>query len=61
MTTEPTSIKQKSLEELHRLNITLSNYFAVVPSVIHDFTPISPIPTEDPSQKTETTRDDIIV
>ena len=51
--TEPTSIKQKSLEELHRLNITLSNYFAVVPTVIHDFT-LSAIPAENnPSQKAE--------
>ena len=29
---EPTTVKQTSLAELHRLNITLSNYFDVAPS-----------------------------
>ena len=32
--TEPTTVKQASLAELHRLNITLSNYFDVAPSII---------------------------
>ena len=32
--TEPTTVKQTSLAELHRLNITLSNYFDVAPSII---------------------------
>jgi hypothetical protein len=32
--TEPTAIKQNSLAELHRLNITLSNYFDVAPDII---------------------------
>ena len=36
--TEPTSVKQTSLAELHRLNITLSNYFDVAPTIINDFT-----------------------
>ncbi len=29
-----TSLEQSSLAELHRLNITLSNYFDVAPSII---------------------------
>jgi hypothetical protein len=32
--TEPTSNKQTSLAELHRLRITLSNYFDVAPTII---------------------------
>ena len=32
--TESTSNKQTSLAELHRLNITLSNYFDVAPTII---------------------------
>jgi hypothetical protein len=31
--TEPTTVKQASLAELHKLNITLSNYFDVAPSI----------------------------
>ena len=31
---EPTSVKQTSMAELHRLNITLSNYFDVAPDII---------------------------
>lgn len=30
----PTPVKQTSLAELHRLNITLSNYYDVAPSII---------------------------
>ena len=33
-TTEPTTVKQTSMAELHRLNITLSNYFDVAPDII---------------------------
>ena len=33
--TEPTTVKQTSLAELHRLNITLSNYFDVAPDIIN--------------------------
>ena len=36
--TEPTSNKQISLAELHKLNITLSNYFDVAPTIIYDTT-----------------------
>ena len=32
------TIQQASLGELHRLNITLSNYFDVAPSIINDST-----------------------
>jgi hypothetical protein len=46
---EPTSNKQTSLAELHRLNITLSNYFAVAPTIVNDFT----IPTITAQSKTE--------
>ena len=35
---EPTSVKQTSLAELHRLNITLSNYFEVAPTVVNRIT-----------------------
>ncbi len=31
---EPTTVKQTSMAELHRLNITLSNYFDVAPSIV---------------------------
>lgn len=31
---EPTTVKQASMAELHRLNITLSNYFDVAHSII---------------------------
>ena len=32
--TEPTTVKQTSMAELHRLNITLSNYIDVAPDII---------------------------
>ena len=32
--TEATTVKQTSMAELHRLNITLSNYFDVAPDII---------------------------
>jgi hypothetical protein len=35
---EPTTVKQASLVELHRLNITLSNYFDVAPDIINGST-----------------------
>ena len=34
LSTEPTTVKQTSMAELHRLNITLSNYFDVAPDII---------------------------
>jgi uncharacterized membrane protein YgaE (UPF0421/DUF939 family) len=40
--TEPTTIKQSSLAELHRLNITLSNYFDVAPDIINGSTLSAP-------------------
>jgi hypothetical protein len=52
---ESTTNKQSSLAELHKLNITLSNYFSVAPSIGNDIT-ISTIP------ENKSTRDqDIIV
>jgi hypothetical protein len=39
--TEPTTVKQTSLAELHRLNITLSNYFDVAPSIVNNAAAIS--------------------
>jgi hypothetical protein len=36
--TEPTSNKQTSMAELHKLNITLSNYFDVAPTIINGTT-----------------------
>ena len=38
--TEPTTVKQSSMAELHRLNITLSNYFDVAPDIINGEYPI---------------------
>ena len=41
-------IQQTSLAELHRLNITLSNYFEVAPTVINGITlPTAPKQTSD--------------
>ena len=39
--TEPTTVKQTSMAELHRLNITLSNYFDVAPDIIGNGTTLS--------------------
>jgi hypothetical protein len=36
--TEPTTVKQTSMAELHKLNITLSNYFDVAPSIVNNAT-----------------------
>ena len=38
---EPTPTKQASMAELHRLNITLANYFDVAPEIINDTKAIS--------------------
>jgi hypothetical protein len=35
---EPTTVKQVSLAELHRLSITLSNLYDVAPTIINDTT-----------------------
>jgi hypothetical protein len=51
------SVQQASLAELHRLNITLSNYFAVAPTVVNDFT----IPTITTATDKATATNDIIV
>jgi len=50
------AVQQTSLAELHRLNITLSNYFDVAPDIINGST-IS----ATPETKTETTEARIIV
>jgi hypothetical protein len=55
--TELTSNKQTSLAELHRLNITLSNYFDVAPTIVG--TTISETP--ETKQTTTATTDRIIV
>lgn len=53
--TEPTPVKQTSLAELHRLNITLSNYFDVAPSIIGPLQPtISTTPEDKPTGTTKT-------
>jgi hypothetical protein len=39
-------IQQTSLAELHRLNITLSNYFEVAPNVVNGITLSTPSETE---------------
>ena len=43
--TEVAQVRPKSLEEMHRLNITLSNYFAVAPTAVKEVT--SPIITTE--------------
>jgi hypothetical protein len=47
---EPTPVKQTSLAELHRLNITLSNYFDVAPSIVNGIT----LPATPESKPTRT-------
>lgn len=55
--TEPTAIKQTSLAELHRLNITLSNYFDVAPDIIgHTI----PTPSETKTRTTATANEIIV-
>ena len=54
--TEPTTVKQTSMAELHRLNITLSNYFDVAPNIMGHST----IPAR-PENKTETTAETRII
>jgi hypothetical protein len=49
---EPTPVKQTSLAELHRLNITLSNYFDVAPSIVNGIT--LPVSSEVKGSNTET-------
>ena len=51
---EPTTVKQTSMAELHRLNITLSNYFDVAPDIIGHTIPTTSEAT-DKQQATETT------
>jgi len=43
---EPTAIKQASLIELHKLNITLANYYDVAPEIINGIT-LSKTPKEN--------------
>ena len=57
--TEATPIKQASLVELHRLNITLSNYFDVAPSIVNNVT--STLSTSSETKTTTTERDNIIL
>ena len=51
-------IQQTSLAELHRLNITLSNYFDVAPDISGNSTILT---TSPPEAKTTTTDNHIIV
>ncbi len=58
--TEPTTVKQTSLAELHRLNITLSNYFDVAPDIINGSS-IPETPKALSTNAATTDRDEIIV
>ena len=49
------TIQQKSLEELHRLNITLSNYYDVAPSIVGAY------PTSNSNFKDNNNNDSISV
>ena len=53
---EPTTIKQSSLVELHKLNITLSSYFDVAPDIIGHT-----IPAPSEIKTTTSSRNNIIV
>lgn len=53
---EPTPVKQASLAELHRLNITLSNYFDVAPSIVNGVA----LPTPQQEDKAATERNFIV-
>jgi uncharacterized membrane protein YgaE (UPF0421/DUF939 family) len=55
--TEPTTVKQSSLAELHRLNITLSNYFDVAPDIIGHST----IPASSETKQAVSTANEFIV
>jgi hypothetical protein len=58
---EPTTNKQSSLAELHRLNITLSNYFDVAPAIVN-YIGFTVSTTQQSKAPTEDNRDrDIIV
>ena len=48
---EPTPVKQASMAELHRLNITLSNYLDVAPNIINGIT----LPTSSSQPKAAAT------
>jgi len=50
--TEPTTVKQSSLQELHRLSITLSNLYDVAPSIVNGIA----VSTTSESSKTTATR-----
>jgi hypothetical protein len=54
---EPTPVKQASLAELHRLNITLSNYFDVAPRIVNGIT----LPETSESKPTTTAERNFIV
>ena len=51
--TEPTTVKQTSMAELHRLNITLSNYFDVAPDIIGHSTISTPSETKTTEPEAE--------
>ena len=48
-------IQQTSLAELHRLNITLSNYFDVAPSIVNGITLSTPSESKSVTKATTTT------
>lgn len=54
------SVVQTSLAELHKLNITLSNYFSVAPSIVNDVT-VSTISETGREQQQQIDDKDIIV
>jgi len=58
---ESTANKQSSLAELHRLNITLSNYFDVAPSIVNGFTVSTSQPNKAENSDREQQDKDIIV
>lgn len=55
---EPTTVKQASLAELHRLSITLSNLYDVAPTIINDTTLSA---TPEVKSSAATTREPITV
>src|SRR5437867_6161228 len=57
---ESTASKQSSLAELHRLNITLSNYFDVAPSIVYGIT-LSTAPESKTTGKERANREEHII
>ena len=59
--TEPTTVKQTSMAELHRLSITLSNLLDVAPTIVNDITLSTTSQVKGTATTTSKTETDFIV